>query len=318
MKTQVKGSVIILIATIIWGTAFVAQSTGVEHMSPYAFQALRALLGAAVLLPIIWIADKFTCKGDGKNFFSRWKDRALWKAGLFSGIPLSAAMLFQQVAIAGGADAGKAAFLTSMYIVFTPLLGIFIGQKPSRWIPLSVVLGVAGLYCLSCVGVSVIASVDLLLLVCAVFFAIQILAVSKFANDVDCLRLNCICAFIGGSVSAVIMLVLQQTPSLEAIKGAWLPLCYTGILSMGVAYSLQNIGQKYLPSATASLLMSAEAVFGVLAGWLILDERLSAWEGFGCVLLFSAVILSQLPDQKTSKTAAQAGEERRDRSPAPQ
>lgn len=299
MKKQLKSSIIILIATIIWGSAFVAQSIGMDHIGPFTFQTARCLLGGLALLPIIAVTDRFTNQKDGKNFFSRWCDKQLWTAGLLTGIPLCIATNLQQVALVD-TDAGKSAFLTAMYIVFVPIIGIFLGQKPTKWISLSVLLGVAGLYCLSCVGVTSIALSDLLLLGCAVAFAVEILAVSKFANQVDCLRLNCINAFICGAVSGIITL-FTETPDWGAVGGCFGSIAYAGVLSMGVAYSLQNIGQKNLETTTASLLMSTESVFAVLAGWIVLNERLSLWEGIGCVLVFAAVILSQLPDKKKTK-----------------
>ena len=161
-------------------------------------------------------------------------------------------------------------------------------------------LGVAGLYCLSCVGVTTIATSDLLLLGCAVAFAIQILAVDRFANQVDCLRQNCINAFLCAVLSAIVMLFTEE-PTWGAIGGCFGSIAYAGVLSMGIAYSLQNIGQKNLDSATASLLMSTESVFAVLSGWIVLNERLTFWEGLGCILVFAAIILSQLPEKKHAK-----------------
>jgi len=295
MKRQLKGTAAILVTTMIWGSAFVAQSVGMDHIGPFTFQAVRCLLGGLILLPIIAIADCFG-KRDGKNFFTRWLDKKLWIAALLCGTPLFIATNLQQMGIVD-TDAGKAAFLTAMYIVFVPILGIFVGQKPSKWIPVSVVLGVVGLYFLSCVGVTRIAKGDLLLLGCALAFAVQILFVDKFANQVDCIRLNCICSFLCSALSAIVM-VFTETPSLDGIRGCFGALAYAGCMSMGIAYSLQMIGQKDLPPATASLLMSLESVFAVIFGWLFLRQGLTPWEGLGCVLVFIAVILSQLPDKK--------------------
>ena len=296
MNKQLKSNVILLIATIIWGSTFVAQSIGMDHIGPFTFQAARCLLAALALLPIIAVTDLFTCKGDGKNFFIRWYDKKLWKAGLFAGIPLCIAVNLQQVGIVD-TDAGKSAFLTAMYIVFIPIIGIFLGQKPTKWIPVSVLLGVAGLYCLSCIGVTSVATSDFLLLACAFAFAVEIVVIGKFASQVDCLRLNCINALICGVLSGIVML-FTETPDWGAIRGCFGSIAYAGILSMGIAYSLQNIGQKNMETTTASLLMSTESVFAVLSGWIVLHERLTFWETIGCVLVFAAVILSQLPDKK--------------------
>ena len=302
MKQQLRGSIALIIATIIWGSTFVAQSVGMDHIGPFTFQAIRCALGALILLPIIWIVDRIKKPQDSKNFLSRWADPKLWKASLLCGIPLFLAANLQQMAIVD-TDAGKSAFLTAMYIVFVPIIGIFWKKKPSKWIPLSVLLGVAGLYCLSCVGVTKISTGDLLLLGCALAFAVQILFVDHYANQVDCLRLNCICSFLCAVLSAILMF-LTETPTWSAISGCAGPLAYTGFLSMGIAYSLQMIGQKDLHPATASLLMSLESVFAVLAGWLILKERLTHWETLGCILVFMAVILSQITDKKKEKTSA--------------
>lgn len=300
MKSKFKGNIAILIATIIWGSTFVAQSIGMDHIGPFTFQTARCFLGALILLPIIAISDKFTCKNDGKNFLSRWKDKQLWKAGLICGLPLFVATNLQQVAIVD-TDAGKSAFLTAMYIVFVPIIGIFFGQKPSKWIPLSILLGVAGLYCLSCVGVTSIATGDLLLLGCAVAFAVQIIAVDKYASQVDCLRLSCINAFLCATLSSVVMWFTEE-PTFTGIWSCIGSIAYAGVLSMGIAYTLQNIGQKHLESTTASLLMSTESVFAVLSGWLVLKERLTIWEALGCILVFAAIVLSQLPESRKKST----------------
>ena len=295
MRSKLKGNIAILIATIIWGSTFVAQSIGMDHIGPFTFQAARCFLGGLILLPIIAVSDHFTYHKDGKNFLTRWLDKQLWKAGILCGFPLFIATNMQQVALVD-TDAGKSAFLTAMYIVFVPVIGAFFGQKPSRWIPFSVVLGVAGLYCLSCVGVTSIAGSDLLLLGCAVAFAIQIIAVDRFASKVDCLRLSCINAFLCAFFSAIVMW-LTEKPTMLGVWDCIGPIAYAGILSMGIAYSLQNIGQKFLESSTASLLMSTESVFAVLSGWLVLNERLTLWEALGCMLVFVAIVLSQLPDK---------------------
>ncbi len=299
MKQQLRGSLALIFATIIWGSTFVAQSVGMDHIGPFTFQAVRCGLGALILIPIVWIADRIRKPKDGKTFLSRWADPKLLKASLFCGIPLFLAANLQQMGIVD-TDAGKSAFLTAMYIVFVPILGIFRKQKPSRWVPLSVLLGVAGLYCLSCMGVTQISTGDLLLLGCALAFAVQILFVDIYANQVDPLRLNCLNSLICAVLSAAVM-VFTETPSWAAIGSCAGSLAYAGFLSMGVAYSLQIIGQKHVEPAAASLLMSLESVFAVLSGWLILKERLTLWEGIGCVLVFGAIILSQLPDKEQAK-----------------
>lgn len=297
MKKQMKGSLCLLFTTIIWGSAFVAQSVGIGRIGPYSFQAIRCFIAVIGLIPIIAISDRK--KLDGKNFFSRFRDKKLLKAGILCGIPLSAACILQQVALVD-TDAGKSAFLTAMYIVIVPLIGIFLKKKPPKTIPVCVALAVAGLYCLSCVGVTSIRLSDLLLLGCALMFAIQIVFVDIFATDVDALRLNMLQGLVCAITSGVITL-FTESPSWDGILASAIPLAYAGFLSMGVAYSLQIIGQRNVESTTASLIMSMESVFAVIFGAVILGERLTGWEAAGCCLVFASVILSQIPFPEKAK-----------------
>jgi len=291
MKRRLQGSLLILLGTIIWGSSFVAQSVGMDHVGPFTFQGIRCMMAVMGLLPVIWIADRG--KKDGKTFWTRFCDKRLLLAGLLCGIPLCFAVNLQQIGIQY-TSSGKAAFITAMYIVFVPIIGLFLKRKPSPMIPLSVVIAVAGLYFLSCMGDNQISFGDFVLLGCAVAFALQITVVDHFANSVDGLRLNCLQSAFCSIVSLVIML-LTETPTLEGIRGSFLPMCYSGFLSMGAAYSLQILGQQRLESTPASLIMSLESVFAVLFGWLFLQEIMTFWEALGCVLVFTAVILSQIP-----------------------
>lgn len=294
MKKQIRGSISLTICTVIWGSSFVAQSVGMDHVGPFTFQAVRCFLAVIGLLAVILVADRF--KNDGKSFASRWMDKKLWKAGILCGLPLFVACNLQQLGIVD-TDSGKAAFLTAMYIVIVPIIGIFLKKKPSKMIPVSVLLGVAGLYCLSCVGVTSISTADLLLLGCALAFAVQITVVDIFVNSVDALRLSLIQALVCSVLSGIIMLFTEEV-TWKSVADCWLPLSYSGFLSMGAAYSLQIIGQKDLEPTAASLIMSLESVFAVIFGCLLLQETLTVWEIAGCVLVFAAVILSQLPEKK--------------------
>lgn len=291
MNKRLCGSLALLLATLIWGSTFVAQSVGMDHVGPFTFQSIRCALAVIGLLPVIFLSDRK--KQDGKTFVKRWAVPKLWRAGILCGIPLSLACNLQQFALVD-TDAGKSAFLTAMYIVFVPVLGIFLHKKASWTIPVSVALAVGGLYCLSCVGVTRISTGDLLLLSCAVMFAVQIVAVDHFAVDCDPLRLNAIQALVCAVLSGIMML-FAETPSVPAILGCWLPIGYAGFLSMGAAYSLQIIGQKDLEPSPAALIMSLESVFAVLFGSLLLHETMTGWEITGCILVFAAVILSQIP-----------------------
>ncbi len=291
MKKQAKGSILLLLATVIWGSAFVAQSAGMDMIGPFTFQTVRCFLAVLALLPAIAVFDR-------KDFLKKWRDPQLWKAGLVCGCALFVAAGLQQYALQD-TDAGKAGFITAMYIVFVPILGLFFRKKPTFWAIISIVIAIVGLYLLSCVGVESVNVSDILLLGCAVAFAVQITFVDRYAAQVDPLRLNCIQALVVTALSAIPMLLFEK-PAFSAITDSWLPLFYAGVMSMGVAYSLQIIGQKVLEPTTASLIMSLESVFAALSGWLILNQTLSPWELAGCCLVFVAVILSQLPSKKSA------------------
>lgn len=299
MKKQLRGSVFLLLATIIWGSAFVSQSVGMAHIGPFTFQAVRCFLAVIGLLPVILIADRF--RGENRGFWKLWADAKLWKAGLLCGIPLFLACNLQQVGLVD-TDAGKSGFLTAMYIVIVPVIGIFLKRKPSITVPISVALAVGGLYCLSCVGVTQISTGDLLTIDCAFMFAVQIIFVDMFACRIDALRLNAIQALVCAALSTVVMLFTEQV-TWTGIANCAFPLAHAGFLSMGAAYSLQILGQKDLEPTAASLIMSLESVFAVVFGALILNETMTGWEILGCVLVFAAVILSQIPvNHKKKKT----------------
>jgi len=294
MKKTIQGCLILLLTTVIWGCAFVAQSVGMDHIGPFTFQAVRCLLGVLALLPVIFLFD--LKKADGKNYISRWCDPKLWKAGILCGIALFVASGAQQVGLID-TDAGKAGFLTSMYIVIVPFLGLFFRKKLSPATVLGVLVAVAGLYLVSGAGTTGMAPSDMLMVLCAFAFAVQIVLVERLGMDMDGLRLNCVQCLVCSVLSAVVM-AFTETPVLGDLIDCALPLAYAGCLSMGVAYSLQIIGQQKVDSVPAAIIMSLESVFAALAGWLLLNERMSPRELTGCALLFTAVILSQIPTKK--------------------
>lgn len=294
MKRQMQGSIYLLIGTVIWGTAFVAQSVGMDHIGPFTFQAVRSYIAVAALIPVIFLME--FRKNDGQTFLSRWKNPALWKTGLLCGIALFVASGLQQVGLVY-TDAGKAGFITAMYIVLVPVLGLFLGQKPGRLIWIGVALAVAGLYLLSCTGATGINIGDIYLMGCAAAFAVQITLVDRLSQGLDGLRLNLVQFLVNAVLSTLFMFLLEE-PVWSSITDCAVPLLYTGVFSSGVAYSLQILGQQHLSPAPASLIMSLESVFAALAGWLLLHERLTSTELLGCTLVFAAVILSQIPDRR--------------------
>ncbi len=285
-KEQLKGIIQILLATLIWGCAFVAQSVGMDHLGPMSFQAIRSLLAVLALLPVIFLMDRAP-----GQYIPRWKDSELWKTGILCGLALFVAQGLQQVGLQY-TEPGKAGFITAMYIVLVPVLGLFLGRKCGLRVWVSVALAVAGLYMLSCAGVAKVNLGDILILGAAAAFAVQIVLIDNLAQRLDGIRLNCI-QFLVVAVLSAIAAAFTETPSWQGVSDCALPLLYTGVLSSGAAFTLQILGQQHLPPEPASLLMSLESVFAVLAGWVLLNQTLSPTETLGCVLVFAGVILSQ-------------------------
>lgn len=290
MKKQLSGVIALSGATVIWGSAFIAQSVGMDKIGPFTFQAVRCFLAVVFLFPASALFSR------GKPFWKSWADPALWRSGVICGLALFAASSLQQIGLVY-TDAGKAGFLTAMYIVFVPFLGLFLGQKPGRNALLSLIPAIVGLYLLSCTSVSGINKGDVLLLLCAVAFSVQILLIDRHCAGLDGLKLNCIQALVV-AVLSVPWALLTETVDASRIASCWLPLGYAGILSMGVAYTLQIVGQKRVAPSAAALLMSLESVFAALFGWLLLHETMTRAEELGCVLVFAAVVISQLPEKK--------------------
>ena len=285
-KEQLKGILQLLFATWIWGCAFVAQSVGMDHLGPMSFQAIRSLLAVLALLPVILLMDR-----DPGAYLPRWQSRKLWKTGILCGMALFVAQGLQQVGLQY-TEPGKAGFITAMYIVLVPVLGLFLGRRCGIWVWISVALAVAGLYLLSCVGVTRVSIGDILILGAAAAFAVQILLIDNLAQELDGPRLNCI-QFLVVTVLSALTATFTESPTWDGIFACALPLLYTGVLSSGVAFTLQILGQQHLPPEPASLIMSLESVFAVLAGWVILGQTLSATEALGSALVFAAVLLSQ-------------------------
>lgn len=289
MKKQLTGIAFLGIAVLIWGSTFVAQSVGMDKVGPFTFQASRCGLAVLFLAPIIALFEIRNIK----DYFRKWRSKKLWISGALCGIALFAASSLQQISLVD-TDAGKAGFLTTLYVVLVPIIGLFLGKKPSINIVFSIILAVIGLYLLSCMGVTTISTGDLLLLGCALAFAVQITLIDRLGSDVDGLRLNCIQCLVVAILSALFMFGTEE-PCLPDILSCWLPIGYAGVLSMGVAYSMQVLGQQRIEPTTASLIMSLESVIAALSGWLILHETMTFWELMGCALVFLAVILSQIP-----------------------
>ena len=270
----------LLLASLIWGFAFAAQSAGMEYIGPFTFTACRSLLGAAALLPVIFVLDRHR------------KDYLWLKGGLLCGLCLSVAMTLQQVGLVS-TSAGKSGFLTALYILFVPILGTFVHRLATKYEKLGVLIALAGFYFLCMKESFTLAFGDLVLIGCAVVFAVHILVIDRFSPYTSSLRMSAVQFLVAGLVNAVLMFLFEQ-PTIPAIERAWLPIAYAGIMSSAVAYTLQMVGQKYTRVTQASLIMSLESVFSVLAGWVVLNQKLSESELFGCLLIFIAICLAQI------------------------
>ena len=315
MKSKIKGTLLLCLTAFIWGTAFVSQTLGTAYVSPFTFSATRMLLGALVLLPVIIVRDFVGRNKEKKNVIgltleqlekaNKIKDEKKHKtvkktliSGLIVGIAFCVAANLQQYAFLYSSP-GKIAFITSTYVLFVPFISLIFGKKIRAITWISVVLGACGLFLL-CVDVSDLSGGinfgDVLALVCAVAFAIHILVIEKFLPGVDGLKLSCLQFFVAGVISLVLMFIFEK-PSFSQIKGAWLYIAYAGVLSCGVAYTLQIVGQKYLDASFATLIMSTESVFAVIASAIILpDTQLSLEEIIGCCVMFIAVVLPCVAD----------------------
>lgn len=292
MSNKLKGSLSIILATIIWGSTFVAQSVGGDHVGPFTFLSIRCFLAVAMLLVVLYLRNR-------KDFVKIVTDPRLWKSGIPCGIALFAATALQQIGLIY-TTAGKGGFITTMYILIVPIFGMFLKQKPPKTVGISVVIAAVGLYLISGAGFTAINIGDVLMLLCAVAFAVQILIMDRVAGELNSMALNMsqalVCAVVGG-VCALIF----DTTTWQGILNCWFPIFWAGIMSMGIAYTLQIVGQKSIEPTTASLLMSFESVFAAISGWLLLNESFTLTEGIGCILVFSAIMLTQIPIKNIKK-----------------
>ena len=287
-----KNNILLVLTALIWGCAFVAQSVGMDYVGPFTFNTARFLIGAIVLLPVIWFMDRQRKTGAEKGA----GQKTLIIGGICCGIALAVASTLQQWGILF-TTVGKAGFITAMYIVIVPLLGIFIGKKVRPLIIGCVAIAVVGFYFLCMTESLRLGLGDFLVLLCAIAFSIHILVIDHFSPKVDGVKMSAIQFLTAAIISAVPTLLWEQ-PVFTEILQAWQPVLYAGVMSCGVAYTLQIIAQKNADPTVASLLLSLESVFSVLAGWVLLGQGLSLKEMFGCVLIFCAIILAQLPEKK--------------------
>lgn len=295
-KGSLKNSFLLFLAAFIWGVAFVAQSVGMDYMGPFSFNGARFLMGGVVLLPLVFFRRKTDVKKEKDN-----TDKAGLKitliGGVCCGLALCVAALCQQFGIMY-TTVGKAGFITALYIIIVPIMGIFLKKKVPGGVLIAAVVAAVGMYLL-CMGSGefTLNKGDIYVFVGAILFSIHILVIDYFSPKADGVELSCIQFFTAGIICSVCAMILEQ-PQLSNFIDGIIPLAYAGIMSSGVAYTLQIIGQKDVDPSVASLILSLESVISMLAGWVLLGQGLNGRELLGCGLVFGAVILAQLPEKK--------------------
>ncbi len=330
-KLKFRNSLLLLLTATIWGVAFVAQSVGMQYIGPFTFNCVRCFLGGMVLIPCIWLLDRLNHSKEGKTADrdslltteigaqredkkihekkTQW--RVLLTGGTLCGICLCLGSNLQQFGIVY-TTVGKAGFITAFYIIIVPILGLFFRRKCGATVWVGVLLALAGLYFLCITNNDAAGEVErlipwipvgkgeFLLFIGALAFSLHILVIDHFTQMADGVKMSCIQFFVCGSLSAVGMLLTEQ-PQITDIFRAWQPILYAGIMSCGVAYTLQIVGQKNMNPTVASLILSLESVISVLAGMILLSQQLNGREILGCVLMFAAIILAQLPSTANRK-----------------
>lgn len=317
---QIRNSLLLLLTATIWGIAFVAQSVGLDYVDPFTFNAVRCTLGGLVLIPFILFqgrkkssksndANRSTDLTNSNNITSSnnftsflKKNQKLIIGGLLCGLFLFVASNLQQFGIKT-TTAGKAGFITSCYIIIVPILGLALKKKTGPFIWIGVVTALVGMYLLCMTEGFTLQFGDFLIFLCAIIFSFHILTIDYFSPLVDGVKMSCIQFFVCGFLSAIGMFIFE-TPKISNILMAASPILYSGILSCGVAYTLQIIGQKNLNPTVASLIMSLESVVSVIAGWILLHEILSNKEIIGCIFMFCAIILAQIPQKEKSDSSS--------------
>jgi len=289
MSNRIRHTVCPLLAALIWGLAFSAQSVCAEYLEPFSVNALRGLIAFVLLLVFCLLR---------KKPFGTWRDLIL--GSLCCGSALFFATNLQQFGL-GGTSAGKAGFITALYIVIVPVTGVLFRKKVPAKVWIAVAFAVAGMYFLCLSEQFTVAASDLYVLACAFLFALQILCIDHFVQKVDGVALSC-GQFLVVSVLSAVCMFAMESPTVEGIRGCIWPLLYVAVFSSCVAYTLQIISQKGANPAVVSLLLSMESVFAVIGGALLLQERLTGREGFGCLLMMVAIVLAELPE-RTKKQA---------------
>lgn len=304
MGRQLRGSLMLFTTALIWGTAFVAQKSGMDAMPPVAFNGIRTVIGGIALLPVICIMTRVAKNKGTFHEETPQEKKTLWIGGICCGLALCAAGNIQQIGMCY-TTAGKTGFITALYVILVPLLGLILKQKirPIFWA--CVVASAIGLYLL-CIpadgGFGSVNKGDLIILLCSLMFAFHILTIDHFSPKVNGVKLSCIQFFVAGGLSCLLMFIIDPAlgfslPTWANIQAGWFEILYAGIMSCGVAYTLQVVGQKDVEPTLASMILCLESVFAVIAGAILLGETMGPREIIGCVLMFVAIMVAQLPSK---------------------
>lgn len=303
MKKSILSNFALFLTALIWGLSFVAQKAGMNYVGPFSFNFARSILGGLSLIPLIFIV-KCIKEDTRTKEIKRKQHIELAKAGISCGVALFTAISIQQYSMTSVA-AGKAGFISALYIIYVPLISMFFGQKLAKNVKISVGIALIGLYLL-CFKPSAggFDFYDVLLLISAFFYGVHILVVNHFSKSINAAKISCLQFFVVGILSLPLML-LFETPHISDFIACKIPLLYAGILTCGVAYTLQIFGQKYTQPVVASLILCLESVFAVMGGSIILHETMSIKEIIGCIFMIFAVVLSQLRKKSVKKVSEQ-------------
>lgn len=301
MSKKMKSNILLLLTAFIWGSAFVAQKSGMDYIEPFTYNGIRTFIGGMVLIPVIIFFTKKNNRQNGteEKVFDFEKDKIAIIGGICCGLALFVASSLQQFGVSY-TTAGKAGFITTLYVVFVPILSLLLRKKvrPIMWV--CVALGAVGLYLLCMTDASFnLQFGDMLVLLCAVAFAVHILVIDHFSPKADGVKISCV-QFLVSGVLGIICMFIFETPDIGNILACWLPILYAGVLSCGVAYTLQVVAQADADPTAASLILCLESVFAVISGAILLHESMSPRELMGCAVIFAAVIISNLPEKKAS------------------
>ncbi|MBP5653623.1 MAG: DMT family transporter [Lachnospiraceae bacterium] len=292
-----QANMLLLLAAIIWGAAFTAQSVGMEHLGPFSFNAIRFLLGGIVMLPFVALRQRSLKKSESGPAPGLSKRVIL--TGVICGLLLTMANSIQQIGLLYTSP-GKAGFITALYVIIVPVIGLFFGSRHTLRLWISVAIAVVGMYLLCVSDSFTIEKGDILIIICAFIFAVHIMTVDKKAHDLDGMTISCIQFLTTGILCSVIVPFTDEVITFEAVKAAAVPLLYAGIFSCSFAYTFQIVGQQHTTPTAASLLLSTESVFAAIAAWVLIGDTMTAREIIGGLLSFFAVILSQLPSKRNT------------------